>query len=144
MSLNHFKSLAITPVPASLYNVPALFTLISSPSYYNYTVVGDRIHISMSYSIECSSTSGFQVQIDVPLPPGIKRYTVGEPDTNSSSIIGTANGTPHFLGNGTNSGTNTDKMVMLFRSTAQATAGQTYDVVINCSCRLATSAAQIA
>lgn len=144
MSLNHFKSLAITPVPASLYNVPALFTLISSPSYYNYTIVADRIIISMSYSIECSSTSGYEFTIDVPLPTGIKRYTVGEPDTNSSSVIGKSNGTPHFLGNGTNSGTNTDKMVLIFRSTAQATPPQQYDVVINCSCRLATSAAQIA
>lgn len=144
MSLNHFKSLAITPVPASLYNVPALFTLISSPSYYNYTVVGDRIHVSMGYSIECSSTTLFELSVDVPLPPGIKRYTVGEPDTNSSSIIGSVNGTPQFLANGTNSGTNTDKMVLKFRSTAQATAGQSYDVTINCSCRIATSAAQIA
>jgi hypothetical protein len=59
MSLNHFKSLAINPVPASLYNV----------------------------SIECSSTSGYEFTIDVPLPTGIKRYTVGEPDTNSSSVL---------------------------------------------------------
>jgi hypothetical protein len=144
MSLNHFKSLAITPVPASLYNVPALFTLISSPSYYNYTIVADRIIISMVYSIECSNPSSFELSIDVPLPTGIKRYIVGEPDTNSSSVIGKANGTPQFLANGTNSGINTDKMVLKFRSTAQATAGQQYDVVINCSCRLATSAAQIA
>lgn len=143
MSLNHFKSLAITPVPASLYNVPSLFTLLNSPDYYNYTVVGDRINVSMGYSIECSSTTTFQLTIDVPLPPGIKRYTTGEADTNSSSVIGSANGTPQFLAVGTNSAANTDKMVLLFRSTAQATAGQQYQVIINCSCRLATSAAQI-
>ena len=99
MSLNHFKSLAITPVPASLYNVPSLFTLLSSPSYYNYTVVGDRINVSMGYSIECSSTTTFELTIDVPLPPGIKRYTVGEADTNSSRVIGSSNGTPQFLAN---------------------------------------------
>jgi hypothetical protein len=143
MSLNHFKSLAINPVPNTLYNVPALFILVSSPSYYNYTIVGDRIHVSMGYTIECSSTTTFELTIDVPLPPGIKRYTVGEADTNSCSVIGSINGTPQFLANGTNSGANTDKMVMNFRSTAQATAPQPYIVTINCSCRIATSAAQI-
>jgi len=144
MSLNHFKSLSIAPVPASLYNVPALFTLISSPDYYHYTIVADRINVVMGYTIECSSTTTFQLQIDVPLPPGIKRYTLGEADTNSCSVMGVANGTPQFLPSGTNSAGNTDKMVMLFRSTAQATAGQQYEVIINCSCRISTSAAQIA
>ena len=143
MSLNHFKSLAISPVPATLYNIPTNFAIVSTPAYYNYTIVADRIIVSMVYSIQCTATSGYELTIDVPLPPGIKRYTVGESDTNSCSVIGKANGTPQFMANGTNSATNTDKMVMILRSTAQATAPQQYDVVINCSCRIATSAAQI-
>ena len=143
MSLNHFKSNSIAPVPAGLYQAPTNFTILSTPNSYQYTIVADRINISLSYSIECASTSGFDFNIEIKLPDNIKRRTTNFADINSSSVIGRANGTPQFFATGTTGAADTDKMVLLFRSTAQATAPQQYDVFINCSCRISTSAAQI-
>ena len=143
MSLNHFKSKSISPVPTSLYQVPPNFTILSTPNSYEYTIVGDRIHISLGYSIECSSTTTFDFTIEIKLPDNIKRRTTNFADINSSSVIGTANGTPQFFAVGTTGAPDTDKMVLVFRSTAQATAPQQYAVSINCSCRISTSAAQI-
>jgi hypothetical protein len=138
MSLNHFKSLAITPVPASLYYVPALFSISDTPNYYNYWIVNDRIHIEMNYSIQCTSTSGYTISVDVPLPPGIKRYTTGEPDTNACMCVSRIDGGAIFLPYGTLGLTNTDKMVCLLRSANFGVAGQIFDVIINCSCRITT------